>query len=399
MKIKTLLALGVFGIHSLACASLAPARTKSANPTVTVVQSIPEETNLAVPGLPYAEATWVAMIGRAKKTIDVAQMYVSNKSGEGIERVLKALTQAANRGVKIRFMLSKNMIDSDPAALALVKAIPGIQIAILDLKTLTGGILHAKYWIIDGEESFIGSQNFDWKALSQIHETGVLVQDSEFAKKLGRIFAFDWELAMTGKLPAKTPVTPENTGDIDLVASPALMNPSGVDEALPKLLKLINDAKTSIHITLLDYSTSIYGGGTWLELDNALRAAATRGVKVQLLVSHWNTGASEVDSIKNLSLVPNIEVKICFIPQHSSGFISYARVLHSKTMIVDDSIYWVSTSNWSKGYFYTVRNVDVIIRRPDFAKTGMSLFNALWNASYTEYVDAKKKYPEPKKGY
>ncbi len=389
MKFKSLLLVGLFGVQSLACAS---------TPVVNVVQSIPEETTLAVPGLPRALDTWIEMIGRSKKSIDIAQMYVSNKPGEGIEKVIAALNQAASRGVKVRFLLSQNMITSDPAALALVKAIPGIEVRVLDLKTLTGGILHAKYWVVDGVESFIGSQNFDWRALNQIHETGVLVQDGEFAKKLGRIFESDWELAKTGKIPAKKTVTPENTGDVELVASPEVLNPTSVDAALPKLLSLINDAKTSLQIQILDYSVTAYTTQPWLELDNALRAAAARGVKVQLLVSHWNTGKDSIESIRGLASVPNIEVRVCFVPEHSSGFIPFGRVIHSKHMIVDGSIYWVSTSNWSKGYFYGTRNVDVIIRRPELAQTGQRIFSAVWNQSYTEALDLKRKYPEPRKG-
>lgn len=355
---------------------------------------------MAVPGIAHALDTWLEMVNRSQKSIDVAQMYVAHKKGEGIEKVVAAMTQAANRGVKIRFMLSKNMIDSDPAALALLKTVPGIDIGIIDLKNVTGGIQHAKYWIIDGSESFIGSQNFDWRALNQIHETGVLVQSTSFAQKLTRIFNFDWELAKTGKVPAKPPVTPENTGDVELVASPELLNPSGVEAALPKLLKLIQEAKRTLAIQVMDYSTTAYSSGTpWLELDAALRAAAARGVKIKMLVSHWNTAKDGIESIKSLSTVPNIELKICFMPEHSSGFIPYARVIHSKHMIVDESIYWVSTSNWSRGYFYGTRNVDVIIRRPEFAKTGLEIFNTVWNQKYSEYVDVKRKYPEPRKGF
>ncbi len=388
-------------VQFLVIASLSTAclTESSTSPVVTVVQSIPEETALAQQDLPYALETWVAMIDGATRSIDVAQMYVSSKPGEGIEKVMEALTRAANRGVRIRFLISENMIGEEPETLAAVRAIPGIEVAIINVKPLTGGIMHAKYWIVDEAEAFIGSQNFDWRALSQIHETGVLVRDAAFARKLGRIFHFDWEIARTGKAPEKGKALAESSSDVELVASPELLNPAGVGAALPALLGLIAGAKRSLQIQLLEYSPASYSaGGDWLEIDDALRAAAARGVKVQLLVSHWNTAKSSIGALKRLTAVPNVEVKVAFVPEHSTGFIPYARVIHSKQMIVDQEIYWVGTSNWSRGYFYATRNVEVIMRRPELARTGARIFDTVWNQSYTEAVDPNREYPKPRKG-
>ena len=43
----------------------------------------------------------------------------------------------------------------------------------IDIGTVAGGVQHAKFFIVDGEEVFLGSQNFDWRALKHIHELGV----------------------------------------------------------------------------------------------------------------------------------------------------------------------------------------------------------------------------------
>ncbi len=368
-------------------------------PKVTVVQSVPVETALAQAELPHALDVWLSMIGRAKRSIDVAQMYLSSHPGEGIEKVIVALRQAGARGVEIRFLLSKNMIDEDPVALAAVREIPGVRVEVLDLKPHTGGILHAKYWIVDSSEVFVGSQNFDWRSLDQIHETGLLIEDEFLALKLKRIFDHDWEIATTGVRPSYAPFLYEPVGDVELFASPAALNPEGIEATLPKLLDSIRNAKHRLRIQLLEYSTTSHSSeGPWLEIDSALRAAAARGVKVQLLVSHWNTAKKSIDSLKSLSMVPNFEVRICTIPEGTRGFIPYARVIHTKQMVVDDRALWIGTSNWSRGYFYGTRNVEILVSRPDLARIGSRIFQTVWDQPYSEPIDPSRAYAEPRKG-
>src|SRR5262245_17301646 len=43
-----------------------------------IVQSVPTETDLAHPNLPFAKDVWLEMIGSAKKTIDIAEFYASS---------------------------------------------------------------------------------------------------------------------------------------------------------------------------------------------------------------------------------------------------------------------------------------------------------------------------------
>lgn len=371
-----------------------------------IVQSVPEFTDIGSPDLAHAKETWIQMIQNSKQTIDIAQMYVANLPGEAIDPVIDALKAAADRGVKIRLLLSKNMIDNDKPTLERLKRIPNLKVAVINLSPHTGGILHAKYWIVDGRESFVGSQNFDWRALNQIHEMGIHMRSAKIAAGLKRIFDIDWKIAETGRLPSAaelTDRTPVDTrSDIQLVASPASLTPTGTGYSLAALVDLIQKSRKTIRIQVMDYSTkpsSRETTGDWLVIDNALRAAAARGVKVQLLVSHWNTEKPEIDSIKELSLVRNIELKICTLPEHPTrGFIPYARVTHSKYATFDDQVSWIGTSNWTRGYFEATRGVEIILKRPDSAKQLNDVFQKLWNESYSEPVDVNREYPAPRKG-
>ena len=271
---------------------------------------------------------------------------------------------------------------------------------LFDWKKLTGGILHAKYFVVDDREAFVGSQNFDWRSLAHIQETGLRIRVPLFARALRRIFDADWQysggdsrLSRPGApaAPALFPPTPV------LVASPARFNPPGVGDALTALVGLIDDARRRITVQLLSYSLEAEGGREkFTAIDQALRRAAGRGVRVQLLVSDWNLRASQVDGPARAGPGAEHRGQFAVIPQASRGFIPYARVVHSKVMRVDDDISWVGTSNWGYDYFFKSRNVEVVLKRPDIARVLDEIFLSLWNGPYVQRLDPDKKYQPPR---
>jgi phosphatidylserine/phosphatidylglycerophosphate/cardiolipin synthase-like enzyme len=385
---KKLLAPVLFGVIALTCPVV------MASPAPQIVQTIPVETGLAEPDLPQAKETWLAFIKAAKHTIDIGQFYASSEPGKAIDAVLTALEEAAARGVKIRFLICKAMLDQDPAVLARIRAIKNLELRIFDLKALTGGILHAKYWIIDDETIYIGSQNFDWRSLEHIHETGALIKNRSLAKKLLKIFDADWTFAATGVKPVFKHGFPSLwpfKKDVELTASPEILNPPGIRSSIKAILQMIGEAKETIQAQALGYSLGAHDG-PWTELDDALRAAAKRGVKVQLMVSDWSVGVPAIDYLKSLALVPNIKIKIASIPDASTGFIPYARVIHSKYFIFDGKQSILSTSNFEKDYFYASRNLELIFRRQDTSETMGRIFNRLWTSPYAADLDVTKTY-------
>lgn len=36
------------------------------------------------------------------------------------------------------------------------------------MRQLTGGVLHSKFWVVDGRHIYVGSANMDWRALTQV---------------------------------------------------------------------------------------------------------------------------------------------------------------------------------------------------------------------------------------
>jgi phosphatidylserine/phosphatidylglycerophosphate/cardiolipin synthase-like enzyme len=364
-----------------------------------VVSSVPVETAISRAGSRDAAAVWLEMVSGARRTLDIAEYYLASEKGEALEPVVEAVLAAGRRGVQVRLLCEKSMAATYPETLARFQNRPNVRTRLFDWKASTGGILHAKYFVVDGREAFVGSQNFDWRSLRHIQETGLRIRSPLFTQALGRIFEADWEYsggepAAYGKLARQPPL--HFTADACLVASPAAFNPPGVAGALDTLVGLIDGARKRLTVQLLSFSLEARGAEKFLRLGEALRRAAGRGVRVLLLVSDWNLRPPQVNGLKGLARVPNVEVRFATIPPARRGFIPYARVVHSKVMRVDDDLCWVGTSNWGYEYFFTSRNVEVVLRRPDVARVLDGIFFSLWNGPYVQRLDPEKEYVPPR---
>lgn len=361
-----------------------------------LVLSVPQGTDLAVPGVPSAADAWLEMVEQATTRLDFAQFYLANRPGSALDRVVAALEAAGRRGVKVRFLLSARGPETDAATLARIRAIPGAEVRHLDLSDRKG-VLHAKYFLVDGRELFLGSQNFDWRALAHIHETGVRLDAPGTVARLAAVFEADW--ARAGKAtPPQAVLPPLQPGEPELLASPADLNPPGVRATLPALLELLAQARTRIRMQVLTYSPVTGGEAHWPVLDNALRAAAVRGVKVELLVSDWNLEAPAVHHLRSLAALPHVEVRVAAIPEDPGGFIPFARVIHSKLLRVDVDTLLVSTSNGSERYFTASRNVEVLFRDAALAAQADLLSDRLWNSPHTFRLEPGRTYTPRKRG-
>ncbi len=366
-------------------------------PLTSLVQSIPVETDLADPALPLARDVWVAMVRGAKVSFDAAQFYVTSRPGSALEPVLAELEQAGARGVKVRFLLSARMLDQDPASVARLRRIPGAEVRSYDLARVAKGILHAKYFVVDGREAFLGSQNFDWRALEQIHELGVRTSEPQLLAGLAEIFSLDWRFALDGKLPVfPAQVSPVARPAVELVASPPFLTPKTLRPASEALVELIGQAKTSVRVQLLTYSPLAGQDRYWPVLDNALRAAAVRGVKVRLLVSDWVLGGRALPHLRALALIPNLEVRVASIPEAKEGHIPFSRTVHSKYLVVDEAQLALGTSNWEESYFTESRNLELIFRDTPLAAQAARIHDRLWSSRYAYPLEPLKTYERRK---
>jgi len=379
--------------------------------TIQIVESVPVETVMEQSALPSAKDVWVEMFNSAGQSIDIEVFYFTNVTGEPMEKVMNAIKDAAARGVKVRIIVDNNFYVKGEKSVDELENISGIEIRKIPFNKIGGGVMHAKYFIIDGNEIFIGSQNFDWRALKHVHEIGVRVKSEKLASDFGKIFDMDWQLAQNpdkellasmvkSLIPEVTKskavsLSDSKYGDVKLYAgfSPFDATPEAFVKEENELLNMIVDAKDSICIQVMNYSLR----NKFYDIDNELRAAAARGVKIKIIFADWTMKKSTEEDIKSLSQVKNIEVKISTIPEFSGGYIPYARVDHSKYMVADNNKSMVSTSNWEKGYFYDTRDAALFITSENINKALNEVFTRIWNSKLVEYVDINKRYEQIKR--
>ncbi|NQE50498.1 phospholipase D-like domain-containing protein [Herbaspirillum rubrisubalbicans] len=386
------------------------AHAQFAIPGFELVHTVPRETTLATPDLRDAALVWKEMFDSARHEIVFGQFYVAGQDGEALDDIMAHLAAAGRRGVKIRFLMEKKgEFASVPATIEKLKRIPNLEFRQLDYSSMTGnGIIHAKYFVVDGKTAYVGSQNFDWRSFSHIHETGLKITDATVAAQVQAIFEIDW--AAQAAIAAGQPPTVLNHSVVPadvargnyLVASPNAYNPPGVGDSQSELVRLIGQAQHEVRVQVLDYAPLSYGPHHtrpyYAVIDDALRAAAARGVKIKLMVSNWNTEAPAIRYLQSLAVLPNVEIRIVTLPQASTGFIPFARVIHTKAMSIDGQVAWIGTSNWSGGYLDNSRNLEVVLHDATMAQRVAALHEQTWSSSYAQPIDVLKVYPKPAKG-
>lgn len=406
------------GLSSLSIAAAKPV-PHSPEADYQIVESVPEATFYGEPGVPRTQAIWLQMIRAARKSIDVAAFYIADKPGGGaLSPVLNALAERAAAGVAVRVLVDHTFLKSNQEGVDRLRQVPGITIRVLPVDELTGGVLHAKYMVVDDESVFIGSQNWDWRALEQIHEIGARIRNERFAKTVEASFEFDWQLAGHPDLPKAaeaaqvspdfTPVTEDNPvvlqdgGSSPITAFPAFSPPSlmpaWVSSEEVALIHMINASQHVMRIQVMTLSAIRHFGakGWWSDLDTAIRDAAARGVDVRIIVGDWSLGEPMQSYLKSLASLPNITVKFSRVPPSPSGFIPYARVEHAKYAVADDDKSFVGTGNWEWSYFHTTVDVSVRVNGKSVASTLTSIFDRDWSGGYVTTIVPGESYTSPR---
>lgn len=435
MKIKNnaILLSSLLLLAGLAHSGIAVSQASAA--TLTLVESVPEETGYGSKFTSRPQKVWLDMVNNAKKSLDFEEYYITNEDGEALEPIVDAIKAAISRGVKVRFLAGPTgsmMKDTRKTLNELKKA--GAETAMIDFgKAYKGGVQHSKFFIADGSSVYVGSQNFDWRSLSQIHEVGVKIDSVNAAKDFGIIFEDDWAiaklqegnkketrglskeekskiteemkpraLALIKNKKASKPITAKNPENAmlngkqvkySLAFGPVGFVNDGFDTELDAILSIINGAKKTLSGQVMTYHLDEYGSGRWEVLDKAFRAAGERGVTVNLVFADWTMGKKKADAdIKSLAKAKNVNIKIASLKENSKGCIQFARVQHSKYLTADGEKSYISTSNWGPTYFTTTRNAAVIIYGQEGGRVLEDVFGKIWNGPYVQTVDQDKDY-------
>ncbi|WP_423820550.1 phospholipase D-like domain-containing protein [Salinisphaera sp. SPP-AMP-43] len=391
-----------------------------ANPAhIQIVESVPKASEYGQPGVPRTPDVWLDMIEHAEHSIDIAAFYVTNKAGEALAPILNALAKRARAGVSVRILTGPTFEKPTRNSLAPLADLDHVAIRVLPMDRLTGGVAHAKYFVVDGRSAFLGSANWDWRAMDQIHEIGARIDSRRLARTLDAVFAFDWAIAAEGDLPAARrravkppdfdPVTraaPEIVADdrgrpsgtaFAAFSPPALM-PGWVTPEQSALVELIDSARQRVRVQVMTLSAiNEYGPkGYWAKLDTALRDAAARGVAVQIIVADWALREPMQAYLKSLTVLPNLTVKYSHVPAAPSGFIPYARVEHCKYAVADNDQVYIGTGNWTRSYFEASIDASIFMHAPQAAHTLNAIFERDWQDDNVHDLNQGTDYPPPR---
>lgn len=356
------------------------------------VETTPAETTLKSTSAISTIDAWRSLIRNAQHSIEWASFYVSfNEQDSQIvpsstDDLITDIERATRRGVRIRILIDSAIQDQYPLSLQRISAIEGVELAVANRDR---GVMHAKYVIVDQRSVYLGSANFDWRALEHISELGLRSDLLPIAESLGQIFERDWAKATEQAerllmIPASAKIA-NYDHHFRLLGTPQSDLPSASWYSLSALTEAIDFSETSIDIQLLSYETVDRQGHSWYVLNDALVNASKRGVKIRMLVADWSKGSSKEQALHQLNSQENIEINWSVIPSGSTGKIPYARVAHSKLAIFDRQICWLGTSNWSRDSFENSRNVSVMISGKELPLQAQEYFNQLWN-SYSQPI-------------
>ncbi|KAJ8751860.1 hypothetical protein K2173_026060 [Erythroxylum novogranatense] len=123
--------------------------------------------------------------------------------------VYNSIEDAADRNVSIRLLQHSGVYPdytNEPTELASGR--PNVEsVTLLMGKWWGSGIVHAKVWISDNQDVYIGSANNDWKSLTQVKEVGVyLVGCRKIARGVETYFGNLWKLASLNSSTHTRPV-------------------------------------------------------------------------------------------------------------------------------------------------------------------------------------------------
>ncbi|KAI4883034.1 hypothetical protein NFI96_017795 [Prochilodus magdalenae] len=400
---------------------------------IVLVESIPVglEFNSSVTH-PSIYQTWLNLISGAQSSLDIASFYwtLTNEdtgtyeptANQG-ERVLQELAQLSGR-ISVRVAVNKQDSQNQDDLNLLMNS--GADVRFVNMRRLTSGVLHTKFWVVDKKHIYIGSANMDWRSLTQVKELGAVVYDcSCLAKDLDKIFEAYWFLGQSATVPTPwpsqystaynkdTPMQLSLNGtdsSVYLSSSPASLCAEGRTPDLQSILSVIDDAQQFVYIAVMNYlPTTEFTTPKryWADIDTALRRAAfERKVRVRLLISCWSSSspvmfpflrslASVQDTKSKLDIQVDphrtpTEQKIFIVPvSPSQKEIPYARVNHNKYMVTDKVAY-IGTSNWSGDYFLNTAGSALVVNQtsdqsaaPTVQQQLQAVFERDWDSSYS----------------
>ena len=281
------------------------------------------------------EAPFLNLINSSEHSLKI-EVYVMTARD-----VFSAIDKAVERGVNVQVILTQHPYNMEAQA----------EYAYKTLKTMGANVKwapsrfsydHAKFLIADDSKAILGTSNLTYSGISQNFEANVLTADKSLVKALDDVFKADWNDVPAGSIPREYLIlSPNSASDFDW---------------------FIKSAKHVLKICEEEVPEG--------EMFDAIKAAAQRGVKVQLIEPYssakYATGMYALSELQKYG----VEIKTSKSP-----------FIHAKMMVADDKYLFIGSENVSYTSLYKNREVGVFLSNKDLISQAAERFDELWTES------------------
>ncbi len=280
-------------------------------------------------------------IGKAQKSVWVEIYLLTDRN------VVRALEEAANRGLDVRVMLEAHPYGSGPVSPA--QTMDKLQASGVKVKATNPNfsLTHAKCMITDSSTAYIMTSNFTLSALggsnnSRNREYDIADSNPQDVQSVLDIFNADWQRS------------DPNLNDPNLVVSPTNSRTS--------FTSLIASAQKSLIVEAEEMQDT--------EIQRDLVEAARRGVQVQVILPEPQQGrdsnASGVSAIRGGGVQVRLDPTL---------------YMHAKMMVADNHQAFVGSENISTASLDHNREVGLLISNTDVITTLQQTFQQDWSDS------------------
>lgn len=159
-------------------------RPEDVHETLAIFNADWVQTDIADPGSLVvsplnSRAELLALITSAQSTLDIYAEAISDRE------FIDAITLTAERGVRVRLIMSP--ADARTTAVQQALAEAGVEVRLLGTP-----YIHAKMFLVDGKQAFVGSENMTATSLDLNRELGLIFDDRGSIERIRRTFEADF---------------------------------------------------------------------------------------------------------------------------------------------------------------------------------------------------------------
>jgi cardiolipin synthase A/B len=284
-------------------------------------------------------------IASAQKSIWLEIYILSDRN------VIRALEDAANRGLDVRVMLEPHPFGggTSPSKTLDTLAASGIK---TQFTNPSFSLTHEKGMIIDGSSVYVMTSNFSRSALGgssgsssgyRNREYGIIDTNQQDILATEEIFVADWNH------------TNAQFNDPNLIVSPI--------NSRNDFTTLINSARSTLQIEAEEMNDS--------EIEQALANASQHGVQVEVILPAAS-GASVDSNSQGIATIKQSGVQVREDPQ---------LYIHAKIIVVDNKVAFVGSENISAQSLDQNRELGIIVSDPSVMNRIQTTFQYDWGVS------------------